>query len=398
MDSFKTTFPTGYIVLACKGEKIEEVFNLCLKRNIKLWHVKQIKKDAYKVTIEKKHFHTFEEICENNNIQLKVLKERGLPFLFKILFTKKEILISAVISVVLLFILSNIIWSVNIEGLPEELEYKVAERLESYGVKRGAFIFNTPDPSTIQQQLIHDISELLWIGVEISGTSFVLKGVEKIIVEEGEELAPRDLIASKNAIIKDMYVKRGLARVKRNDFVKEDTILITGVLEKNEEDNHSILVPAEGVVIGETWYEVTVMIPLEGNYERLTGKRLDKTYLQLYSYEIPVPSIKQEDFEDFVVVDQIYPIKFLLWNTPLHIKKRMIYEKIKQTFVLSKEQALEKGKETAIQTLKRKIGEDITIITNKVLQETEENGKVNLILFVSLEENIVKSKPIYQGD
>jgi len=398
MDSFKTTFPTGYIVLACEGENIEEVFNLCLKSNIKLWHVKQIKKDTYKVTIEKKHFHTFEEICENNNIQLKVLKERGLPFLFKILFTKKEILISTVISIILLFTLSNIIWSVNIEGLPEELEHKVAERLETYGVKRGAFIFNTPEPSIIQQQLINEISELLWIGVEISGTSFVLKGVEKIIVEEGEELAPRDLIASKNAIIKDMYVKRGLAIVKRNDYVKKDALLITGVLQENEESNHPILVPAEGEVIGETWYEVTVTVPLEGNYERLTGKRHDKTYLQLYSYEIPIPSFKKEEFKDFVVIDQIYPIKFLLWNTPLNIKKRMIYEKIKQNFILSKEQALEKGKETAIQTLKRKIGEDITVITNKVLQETEENGKVNLILFVSLEENIVKSKPIYQGD
>ncbi len=59
-------------------------------------------------------------------------------------------------------------------------------------------MFRIDTPSSIQQKLLNDVPELLWVGVERKGTSFHLEGVEKLIVKEEDSLEPQDLIAEKN--------------------------------------------------------------------------------------------------------------------------------------------------------------------------------------------------------
>src|SRR5699024_5362903 len=214
--------------------------------------------------------NVFKKICAGLQIKVVILEKRGLQFLLKDVIFKKEILISLILSVFILFILSNLIWSVEINGLPEEIEEKVSEQLDRYGVRTGNFIFNTPSPSMIQQHLINEVSELLWIGVEISGTSYKLEGVEKLIIKKDKALTPRDVVASKDAIVKDMQVRKGLPIVHRNDYVKEDDLLISGVLNKGTvENDEKQIVAAEGDIIGETWYEVEVAVSTKGNYEQL---------------------------------------------------------------------------------------------------------------------------------
>ncbi|WP_337020494.1 sporulation protein YqfD [Oceanobacillus massiliensis] len=48
--------------------------------------------------------------------------------------------------------------------------------------------------------------------------------------------------------------------------------------------------------------------------------------------------------------------------------------------------------------LQNELGTDAKILSEKVLHETMEHGKVKLNLYISVEENIVKHEPIDQGD
>lgn len=400
MNKYKGNFFTGYISFQCKGENIEILLNECLKENVIIWDISTGNSMECYGNIKYIDYSSLEEICKQLNFEITILQEHGLPFIFKRLIAKKELVLSFIFSIVIILFLSNIVWSIHITGLPEEIERKVEEQLKEYGVTKGNFIFHTPQPSSLQQQLINDIPELLWIGVERKGTTFHFEGVEKIIVNERESLPPRHLIANKQSIVKKLHVKQGQPVVKVNDFVKENDLLISGKIPYAEEEvaENIVYVAAEGEVYGETWYEISISLPLEGKYDRLTGERIVKDYFDISSISIPYYGFWKKEFKQYVLKEEIYPVYFLFWKTPFNIKKQYLYESVPNYYSYTYEEAVEKGVELAIERLKRQIGQDITIVTKNVLQETEENGKVNLILFIAVEENIVKSRPLSQGD
>lgn len=63
-------------------------------------------------------------------------------------------------------------------------------------------MFSIDQPNLIQQKLVEDVPELLWVGVNQRGTTYSLEGVEKLIVKEEEKQGPRNLIATKKGVIK----------------------------------------------------------------------------------------------------------------------------------------------------------------------------------------------------
>src|SRR5690625_6228537 len=97
------------------------------------------------------------------------------------------------------------------------MEQKIQKQLQSYGITRGTFTFSMDASGIIQQNLTEDIPELLWVGVEKKGATFEIEGIEKTVVSQEEKKGPRDLVATKKGIIKDIYVSKGLPKVKVKD-------------------------------------------------------------------------------------------------------------------------------------------------------------------------------------
>ncbi|MDY0396719.1 sporulation protein YqfD [Virgibacillus halophilus] len=91
---------------------------------------------------------------------------------------------ATLLSGLLILLLSNIVWKVEITGVPIDIEKKIAKELNNYGIHPGAWTFSLEPASDIQQDLLRDIPELLWVGVEKMGTTFHLEGVEKIVVKK----------------------------------------------------------------------------------------------------------------------------------------------------------------------------------------------------------------------
>src|SRR5690625_7601026 len=95
------------------------------------------------------------------------------------------------------------IWSIQIKGLPKNVEQNIIEVLDHADIKQGRFLFNIPATSEIQQYVMREVPELLWIGVEQQGTSLHLEGVEKLEVEKEIELEPRDLRSEERRVGKE---------------------------------------------------------------------------------------------------------------------------------------------------------------------------------------------------
>lgn len=406
MKKIQGTFLSGYVTISVTGNFPEQFFDQCAREGMIIWNIKRLSERNCEANIKLRDIPSAKEMSERLNYELYLKEKRGIPFLFKLFLRRKELVTAFIISTLFILLLSNIIWTVEVTGVSKEIEQKINDQLYKYGVHPGSWVFTLDSPSAIQQNLTNDIPELLWIGVERKGTTYKLEGVEKIIVQKEAEPSPRHLIATKSAVIQKMFVKNGVPKVKVNEFVNKGDMLVSGMMSKNNDmnvdeetnDEDVIYVAAEGEIIGKTWYEVKVTIPLNGHFEMLTGEYEESKFIRIGKLMLPYWGFKKPEFThlfDEVHENQLY---FLNWELPIATGKTIYREKVYNTIKRTKEEAIELGIKQAIKELTLQLGPNIQILTENVLHETIDSGKVNLTLFITVEEDIVKTEPIIQGD
>ncbi|RYG74730.1 sporulation protein YqfD [Lentibacillus lipolyticus] len=402
---------TGYVTVRVEGRYPELFFQKCAEQGIIAWGIQKKSETTCVGNFKLQDISGLRKLKWGTNYKLAFTSRRGLPFLMRRFMKRKEVLLALALSVLLIFCLSNIIWEVKITNVPKDLEEKISKQLDEYGIHRGSWTFTLEPPSEIQQQLMNDIPELLWIGVQQKGTTYVLEGVEKTIVEEEEEEVdgPRNLVASKKGVIEKMYVSKGQPKVRVNDFVKEGDVLVSGKLPNSDEENadgkedekkeesHE-LTAAEGEVLAKTWYETEVTVPLSASTELLTGEKKTKYHLKISSFELPIWGFGDPDFEKVHRERNEKDLFFFKWKLPVTFVETIVSEKKQQQGKRSKEEAIDIGIRQAKKELLLKLGPDAEITSENVLQQTTENGKVKLILYMVAEENIVRQEPIDQGD
>lgn len=399
MKRLQISYLLGYVTVQVKGIMPERFIQTCVNKQIAIWNIEKTDQHTCIASLAKKDIQTIKNLAHESEYSLKIIEEKGIPYIYKKLLRQNYLLVGIIIAIVSLFFLSNIVWRVDITGFPKELEQKIMKTLKGYGVYPGAFMFRIDSSSQLQQQLLHDIPELLWIGIEKKGTSVQLEGVEKIIVDKEKEVPPQHLVAAKDGVVQKIFVSKGVARVGTYDYVKKGDLLVSGYLlddtaidEDVAEENK--LVAATGEVIARTWYEVDVTIPLKGNDEQLTGKQLRKFYLNIFNIDIPIWNFSKVDFDLEKKETIEHPLFFLNWQLPFTLVENIHSEKEIRSWERSKKLAHEIGKKQAYQELRLLLGKNATIISDKVLHEAIEHDKVILTLYITVEENIAKPQPI----
>jgi len=402
---------TGYVTVLIKGDRPELFFNQLVQEKILVWDI--IKKDSQtcEAKIRKQDIGRLRTQRRGTGYKIHFRSKHGFPFLFTALLHKKPLILGIAISILCIFFLSNTVWKIEIKGVSPELEHQIETQLEEYGVRLGAFKLTLGAPVDIQQRLLQDIPELLWIGVQEKGTTYSLEGVPKTIVKEGEKPGPRHLVAKKKGVIVDMFVSEGVPQVSVHDYVEPGDILVSGMIgsepppvSEDQEDGEKPKdtrkpVAATGSVIARTWYNVSAAVPLEETYTVLSGKQ-DSDYAIRFgdSFHLPIWGFGESEFKDSQEQTSVRHLRFLRWELPIAITKTSEYERITKEVKRTNEEAKAQAEKIAKQDLQLQIGPDADIISQKILHETVENGKVKLILYFQVNEDIATSQPISQGD
>ncbi|MCF3941804.1 sporulation protein YqfD [Oceanobacillus alkalisoli] len=409
MKSVKSSYISGFVEIEVTGKNPENFLQQCARNGIMLWEIKKPHTEQCTARIQLKDVNKVRKLRRGSKFKIRFLDKQGIPFLKKRISRKKPLLIGLFLSLFLFFILSNMVWQVTVTGVPEELEKKITDQLTSYGVYPGALSFTLESPNQIQQLLLEDVPELLWVGVDKKGTSFYLEGVEKLIIEKDEPAAPRHLIADKSGVIQSMYVRKGLAQVTVNEVVEKGEILVSGAIEKlntnreegedgNEEKEYE-LVAADGEVVATTWYRAEVTVPLTAEHDELTGNSKETYRIKFGSLSIPIwPLTRSESFEHELVETDEHQVNIFGWQPSIYFLTEKRQETSPKYHERSQEEAIQAGIRQVKNDLLRRLGNDAQIITEKVLHETTEHGKVNLSLYITVEENIAARQPINQGD
>ena len=390
-----TNFFSGSVKIIIHGKGVERFLNECTRKGISIWTVKKLGTEAYTCYILLKDVHHLRALIKKHECTFRFLTRKGFPFLIQYSLRNIGIIFGIALFLMSIFILSNMVWNINVNGANPETEHKINQELTKLGVKRGKLQFFIKDVESIQRYLTESIEEITWIGVELNGTSYHFTVVEKNEPEKITKPRPQHLVARKKATITNMFVEKGQPMVEINQYVKPGQILVSGLIGREE---NAKAIAAEGVVFGETWYEQTVNIELEDMLGVLTGESYHKHYVTVGSFSIPFWGFFKPEFTEIKEDEIIKPAYFWKWKLPISYKKKSLYEKENIQIIYTEDEAIERALEKGKEDLKKILEEDAVIKGQKVLHQTVENGKVKLIIHYQVVENIVRKQPIVQGD
>lgn len=388
-------FYTGIVTVKVSGSGLERFINLLIRSGVQVWNVKRHGTEALTLQMTLKDAKRIRHFVRNSGCKIEFLKRTGLPFLFKTLLKNSGFLIGGVLFVALIFVLSNMVWGIEITGAAPATEHKIRKELDKIGVKVGTLQFLLDEPEAIQRAISADINEITWIGVELQGTTYHLQVVEKNEPEKPETLGPQHLIALKKAVIVNMFIEEGQAKVEVNDHVVEGQLLVSGEIGKEGETK---LVPAKGEVLGETWYKSDVSLPLQTKFQVFNGNEEEKYYVKIGTTNIPVWGFKSIPFKQFEKDTDETRLRFLKWELPFTFVHETYRESEITTKAYTEKEAIDVALEIARKDIKSQLPVDATIKGEKVLHQTILNGKVDVTIHFQVIENIAKAYPLIQGE
>lgn len=386
---------SGIVTVKISGKGMERLINKLIKNGLIIWHVKRHGSNLITFKMRLKDVNKFRVLGRRSGCKITFMKREGLPFFLKKLFKNSGIFIGACLFMMLIFFLSNMIWKIDIEGASPETEQKIHKQLLQLGVTVGTLQFFVDDVETIQRKLTDQIEEITWIGVELTGTTYQFKVVEKEEPEQPKTVGPQNLIAKKKAMIVDMFVEEGKSEVKVNEYVQRGQLLVSGTIGKEGAEKH---VSAKGKILGETWYKSEVKLPLEMVTLGLNGNEKRSHFLKVAKLDIPIWGIGKTTFSNYKLEEHEQHVYLLQWKLPISYLKKTYREQEKVTRIYSNEEAIKTAKELARKDLRTYLEDDAIIKGEKVLHQVIENGKVILMIHFQVIENIVEGQPINQGD
>ncbi|MFB4164882.1 sporulation protein YqfD [Alteribacillus sp. JSM 102045] len=384
------------IYIKLTGDYTEAVVNQCLREEVIIKNITKTDNKSMECFISSSQLSFVERIAEDNNCEVTVLKT-SLTERYAIVMKKRAGFIAGMLLfITFLILLSQMVWKIEIQGAEPVLELEIQKNLKEIGLTTGTFEFSLPSPEEIQKEILDKTEDATWIGVEKRGTTYHFEVVEQTLPEKKPAPAPQHIVAKKTAVIDKVYAEKGQVLVKENQLVHEGEILISGFIGK---DKHARTVAAEGEVLGETWYKVSVEVPINPKVDTLTGQTEKKYFLNLFGYELPVWGFSAEEtFEIYKKSEKKYDLQVKGWEFPITWSVVTFQESNVINQSSNNKDALQQAKIAADNKIKNQLGGEAVIKEGKILHEESQNGKVKLVIHYQVIEDITSEAPIIQGE
>lgn len=319
--------------------------------------------------------------------ETRIVRYYGKKFIINFVKINKYMIISVIISLMLLRLLTNTIFEININTNDDKLKNEILSSLKdnNIDVYKRKKSFN--ELIEIKNNILNSNKDILeWIEIVEKGCTYninITKRVKKI--DNDNTLIPSDIVASKDGLIKYITNYNGTKLKDINDYVKKGDVLISGDIIKNDEVVD--IVTAKGDVYAEVWYTVKVNIPY--NYIEYTDtlKRVNHYYLDIFGKKITL--LGKYDSKNTISSKKLILNKpYLLFK--LYKEEKKIYQY--KEYKITKEEAYIEALKRSEKQIKNKLKDNEYIISKNTLKKDVFRSKMYVEVFFRVYENIGVSK------
>lgn len=349
---------------------IDKFILKCTNNNINLYNVKKTK-DYILVDIKDESIDEVKRINYQSNIE--VIKYISIKSKIKSILNYKYDLFLLFLLLIFLYLLSNTIIKIEIKHEDNEIKAKVKEILKDNKIKILTFRKNNKELNNISDKIIKENKDFIeWLSITNIGMKYIVSIEDRIKPTKAKEQSYCNLISTHDAIITKINTIKGNTLVEKNKLVKKGDLLVSGDIVFDEEVKNSIC--ADGVIYGETWYKVHISYPYKYETKQYTNnKRITIKYKNEYLYKKNYKNYDSKTlfkYKDFEIIEE------------------------REYITITNQYTYKEAKNNAIKSIKDKLlektGPNSKIIKQNVLKETQKNSKIELDIFVSIEQIISK--------
>lgn len=382
----------GYVRVELRGGQLEKLLNLLTTDRFAFWDVRRTDEQTVTLYVTIRDFFRLRPNLRRTGSKVKVTERHGFPFVLERLGRRKTFLAGIVCFFVSIFVLSSLVWSVDVEGNDKIPRSDIVQAAREQGIYRFQWKFRLPDPDRLSRELQARLPGTAWVGVEVQGTHVQIKVVESARPDKRELMSPRHLVAAKNATITTILAEKGKPLVKPKSNVNKGDILISGYI--GDETNRQAVV-AQGVVRGIVWEEATVEIPLTLRHKVYTGASKTRSYLVIGNRGLQLTGYGKLPFERFETISDHRTVQWRNWRLPIGWLKETLLESKIEEIPLDPEQAKQMALDQARAEVVAAAGPDAVCVGEKIiLHEKSDNGKVYMKVLFEIDQPIAVEQPI----
>lgn len=358
----------GYVVIRLKSANCEKIINLLRKKGIRMWDVEK-NEDTVKFKISYEDYKKYEEILRETKSE--TVNKKGLAFKFSKLKVRKGFVAGLFILLVCLYVISSLVWNVEIVGTNNVTAKNIVKVLEDNKITMP-IAHSSLKPKKIETMLYKNFDNFKFIEVYIEGSNLIIfvreKEAEKAEIKSTD---PSSIISTKNAIVNKVIAKSGQSMVKEGDVVYEGQTLVMGMI-KNKNSKEFMMVPSEGIIYGKTYYNFEMKEEKLKEIEVATNKRKNVYYLQLNGNSIKIIGDKKP-FENYNYMERTLNIPIISNLTDINLTKGTYYEQEIKPVEIDKDTANNKMKVSMYDDLLKKCNEDAKILKSSLNFSEDEN-------------------------
>ena len=378
------------VKIVVKGKNVNRFLFKMYKKKISILNIEKKNSNEMNVCI---YFKDYEKVVKLNTIyEIYIIEYGGMINSRKIMYKNRFVLFFVILSLIFIFILSRMIFNVEVITNDSKMRDILLYELELYDIKKYQFQKGYSEIQIIKDKILNKYkNDIEWIEIELVGTNYIVRYEPRIIHEKLSKIKPRHIVASQDAIIYSVISSKGQVIKNKNEYVKKGDIIVSGNIFLNEEVKNSV--SAEGKVLGEVWYEVDVYYPYAYYEQVKTGKVKNVYVINFLNYRLELFNFNP--FYDKIVNSNIIIKSDVL---PFNLAKEKQFEVNTISSIKTEELIYLDAVSLAHSKIKNKLNKEGFIKTYKVIDKKLTDKGIELKIFFSVIEDITEYAEIGDVD
>lgn len=379
----------GYVTFSGLGGYYEEMLSELLELGVAVRNV-TFSDGGIHGAVSPLDYFRVSEIARKNGVRLRAEKRRGIYFLLSKYRSRAGLCFGFIIFLLYISLWQASVQSITIEG--EAPRTQIMKILDECNIRLGAST-DSLELSRAEHRIMSEIENCAWADVSCEGFRVKVKVSRGVEVPEMEDSAPRNIVASRSAMIVRQIPRNGSSVVENGSGVNAGDLLVSGAIADGY--GHIMFVRADAEIIGEWTETEEFFVPYRETISVANGKKKTFKYLVYGDDEYPL-FVGKAGADNSLYTEQTSVVRLFGQNTAFKVKSGVYTAYTSREITRSPDDAL-----SELRKLKSDYEEnfypDCEIINAEERFYPQEDG-IRLVVDYTIQGDIAKPVTIEMGD
>ncbi len=294
-----------------------DFLNSILRHDIVVYSV-QLTEFGFTAICYAKDYATIARQARKFQCRVRIKEKKGLYFLFRPYRKRKGILAGMVIFPLLCFLLSCMIWKIDINTENIQLKNTIALSLYNQGIYPGN-ICSKDKLTDVQRRLMLENEDLGYITLNF------YKGILTCEVYDRNEkqnnksdYSRNDIYSRLTGVITDIRVYSGFPRVQKGQSVTRGDVLVTSA--RTDDKGRLDTQDTAAYIAGDCEKEYGIFIPYNKTVQLYTGSQKKNVTINFMGKEFKIKENDLSDYTSYTIRQVITPAGLFGFSFPFTIK------------------------------------------------------------------------------